>query len=217
MVARSFLSRPTKARWDEKGKGNTVAIAKNAELRVGRIMEFLSRWMAYSGGAVLVGIALTTVISIIGRALSGYGLSPVKGDFEIVEMGCAVAVFAFMPWCQFKRGHVTVDIFITRLPERIQALLGFIGDVMLTGAAFIIMWRLWLGFGEKFPYGSDSIRSLLNMGSKPFFAESTYELEVPLWIPFGMCMIGAAFFLLVATYTMWRSLNWVLDGKEQHV
>lgn len=194
-----------------------MAIAKSAELRVGRIMEFLSRWMAYSGGAVLVGIALTTVVSIVGRALSGYGLSPVKGDFEIVEMGCAVAVFAFMPWCQFKRGHVTVDIFITRLPERVQALLGFIGDVFLTGAAFIILWRLYLGFGEKFPFGSDALRGALGLGSKPFFAESTYELEVPLWIPFGMCLIGAAFFLLVAIYTMWRSFNWVLDGKEQHV
>ncbi|SPF76323.1 hypothetical protein ALP8811_01326 [Aliiroseovarius pelagivivens] len=194
-----------------------MAIAKSAELRVGRIMEFLSRWMAYSGGAVLVGIAMTTVVSIIGRALSGYGLTPVKGDFEIVEMGCAIAVFAFMPWCQFKRGHVTVDIFITRLPERIQALLGFIGDLFLTGAAFIILWRLWLGFGEKFPFGSDAIRGVFGMGSKPFFAESTYELEVPLWIPFGLCLIGAAFFLVVAIYTMWRSFNWVLDGKEQRV
>ena len=194
-----------------------MAIAKSAQMRVDRMMEFASRWMAYSGGAILIGIALTTVISIIGRSLMGLGLSPVKGDYEIVEMGCAVAVFAFMPWCQFKRGHVTVDIFITRLPERIQAFLGFIGDVFLTGAAFIILWRLWLGFGEKFPFGSDAMRGVLGMGSKPFFAESSYELEVPLWIPFGLCLIGAAFFLVVAIYTTWRSFNWVLDGKEQRV
>ncbi|WP_424943032.1 TRAP transporter small permease [Aliiroseovarius crassostreae] len=194
-----------------------MAIAKSAQERIGRLMEFLSRWMAYSGGAVLVAIALTTVVSIIGRALSGFGLMPVKGDFEIVEMGCAVAVFAFMPWCQLKRGHVTVDIFIARLSDRKQAILGFIGDVMLTGAAFIILWRLWLGFGEKFPYGSDATRAFFNLGPKPFFAESTYELEVPLWIPFGLCTIGAGFFLLVAAYTTWRSFNWVLDGKESHV
>ena len=194
-----------------------MAIAKTAQTRVGRVMEVTSRWMAYSGGAILVAIALTTVVSIIGRALSGLGLSPVKGDYEIVEMGCAIAVFAFMPWCQLKRGHVTVDIFIAKLSDRKQAILGFIGDVFLTGAAFIILWRLWLGFGEKFPFGSEGFRSLLGMGSKPFFAESTYELEVPLWIPFGLCMIGAAFFLIVASYTVWRSLNWVLDGKEERV
>lgn len=194
-----------------------MAIAKSAQVRVGRIMEFASRWMAYSGGAILVTIALTTVVSIIGRTLSGFGLSPVKGDYEIVEMGCAVAVFAFMPWCQLKRGHVTVDIFISKLSDRMQAILGLIGDLFLTGAAFIILWRLWLGFGEKFPFGSDAVRNIFGMGSKPFFAESTYELEIPLWIPFGFCLIGAAFFLIVAAYSVWRSFNWVLDGKEQRV
>lgn len=194
-----------------------MAIAKSAQARVGRMMEFASRWMAYSGGAILIGIALTTVISIIGRSLMGLGLSPVKGDYEIVEMGCAIAVFAFMPWCQLKRGHVTVDIFISRLSDRKQALLGLIGDLFLTGAAFIILWRLWLGFGEKFPFGSDAMRNALGMGSKPFFPESTYELEIPLWIPFGLCLIGAAFFLIVAMFTVWRSVNWVLDGKEERV
>ncbi|MCK0138698.1 TRAP transporter small permease [Aliiroseovarius sp. F47248L] len=194
-----------------------MAIAKTAQVRVGRVMEFASRWMAYSGGAILVAIALTTVVSIIGRTLSGFGLGPVKGDYEIVEMGCAVAVFAFMPWCQLKRGHVTVDIFISRLSDRKQAILGLIGDLFLTGAAFIILWRLWLGFGEKFPFGSEGLRNALGMGDKPFFPESTYELEVPLWIPFGLCLIGAAFFLIVATYSVWRSFNWVLDGKEQRV
>ncbi len=173
--------------------------------------------MAYSGGAVLVAIALTTVISIIGRTLSGFGLSPVKGDYEIVEMGCAIAVFAFMPWCQFKRGHVTVDIFISKLSDRMQAVLGLIGDLFLTGAAFIILWRLWLGFGEKFPFGSDGLRNVLGMGAKPFFAESTYELEIPLWIPFGLSLVGAAFFMIVAAYSVWRSFNWVLDGKEERV
>ncbi|WP_191285846.1 TRAP transporter small permease [Aliiroseovarius zhejiangensis] len=194
-----------------------MAIARTAQMRVGRMMEFASRWMAYSGGAILVAIALTTVVSIIGRTLSGLGLGPVKGDYEIVEMGCAVAVFAFMPWCQLKRGHVTVDIFISKLPDRMQAILGLIGDLFLTGAAFIILWRLWLGFGEKFPFGSEGLRAALGMGDKPFFPESTYELEIPLWIPFGLCLIGAAFFLIVAAYSVWRSFNWVLDGKEQRV
>lgn len=194
-----------------------MAIAKSAQIRVGRLMEFASRWMAYSGGGILVAIAMTTVVSIIGRTFSGFGLSPVKGDYEIVEMGCAVAVFAFMPWCQFRRGHVTVDIFISNLSDRMQAILGLIGDLFLTGAAFVILWRLWLGFGEKFPFGSDGVRAALGMGDKPFFAESTYELEIPLWIPFGLCLIGAAFFLIVAVYSVWRSFNWVLDGKEERV
>ena len=117
---------------------------------MGRVMERISRGLAYFGGVVLAGIALTTVASVIGRALLGFGLGPIKGDFEIVEMGCAIAVFSFLPWCQLRRGHVTVDIFISRLSDRTQAVLGLVGDVMLSLAAFVILWRLWLGFGEKF-------------------------------------------------------------------
>ena len=45
----------------------------------------LARAMAWFGGAVLSLIALVSVASIIGRALSGLGLAPVPGDFELVE------------------------------------------------------------------------------------------------------------------------------------
>lgn len=194
-----------------------MALAKNAEIRVGNAISAISRGLAYAGGVVLAFIALTTVASVIGRQFLWLGLGPIKGDYELVEMGCAIAIFLFLPWCQFKRGHVTVDIFISRLPDRIQAVLGLIGDLFLTAAAYVILWRLWLGFGEKFPFGSDAVRGVMGMGSKPFFPESSYELEIPLWLPFGLCLIGATFFLIVAIFTVWRSLNWVLDGKEQHL
>jgi len=184
---------------------------------LGRIFERIARWMAYFGGTILAAVAGVTVASIAGRALLSFGLSPIKGDFEIVEMGCAVAVFSFLPYTQLKRGHVTVDLFIDRLPDRAKAFLGFIGDVMLTLAAFVILWRLWLGFGEKFPYGSEAFRNALGMGYKPFFAETSYELELPLWIPYALSLVGAFFFFIVALYTIWRSLNWVLKGREEHI
>jgi hypothetical protein len=54
----------------------------------------------------------------------------------------------------------------------------------------------------------------LGMGSRPFFPETTYELEIPVWIPYGLAWIGAALFFVTALYTVWRSLNWVLQGQE---
>jgi len=210
------------------GSGDELvaAIAPNAEARVGRILERVAKWLAYFGGTILAAVAGVTVASIIGRffdAIQGdvlkglIDLGPVKGDFELVEMGCAVAVFAFLPYTQFKRGHVTVDLFIERLPDRAKAFLAFVGDFMLAVAAYIILWRLWLGFGEKFPYGSDAMRGFFGMGYKPFFAETSYELELPVWIPYALSLIGAFFFFVVAVYTAWRSLNWVLKGREEHV
>lgn len=192
-----------------------MALAKTAEQKVGRWLNKVTRYLAYGGGLILAGMAILTVISVIGRRFTGIGLGPIKGDFELVEAGCAIAIFAFMPLAQMRRAHVTVDIFIQSLPVRAQCFLGFIGDFLIALASSVILWRFWLGFGEKFPYGSDAFRNAFGMGSKPFFPETTYELELPIWIPYGMALIGAFFFALVSIYTVWRSLNWTLDGQEQ--
>lgn len=191
-----------------------MALARQAEARVGRWVTALARWMAYGGGVVLTAAACLTFASIIGRWLLFLGLGPIKGDYELVANGCALAVFAFLPWCQLRRGHVTVDIFISPLPQRTQALFGFLGDTLLTLCAGVILWRLYLGFGEKFPYGSDALRNALAFGSKPYFPESTYELAIPFWIPYALAVVGAAVFFVTCLYTMWRSLNWTLDGQE---
>jgi len=171
------------------------------------MLERLSRWLAWGGGGLLAVLAAMVCASIIGRALDGAGLSPITGDYELVEAGSAVAVFAFLPWCQFKRGHVAVDIVVQNLTPRNRAIAGLAGDVLLAAVAFVILWRLWLGFGEKFPYGSDGLRGVLGFGARPFFPETTYELEIPVWIPYGLSVIGAVLFFLVSVYSIWRSIN----------
>ncbi len=196
-----------------------MALAVTAQRRVGRGLDFLARMLAYAGGVILAAVSLVTVASIIGRALLTVNerFGPIKGDFEIVEMGVAIAIFAFMPLAQLRRGHVTVDIFISRLSGRVQAFLGLVGDSLIALASGVILWRFWVGFGEKFPYGSDGLRSALGMGAPPFFPETTYELEVPIWIPYSLALVGAFFFFVVSLYTVWRSLNWTLEGQEQPI
>lgn len=191
-----------------------MGLAVGAERRTGRVIEAIARGFAYIGGFILVAMALTTVASIIGRALLSFGLRPVSGDYELVANGCALAVFCFLPFCQLKRGHVTVDIFTSIFPLRAQAIFGLIGDALIALVSLVMLRQLWFGFGEKFPFGSDALREGLGMGFKPFFPETTYELEIPVWIPYGLALIGAALFALVSLYTVWRSVNWVLAGRE---
>ena len=193
-----------------------MALALNTERRVGRALDLMARMLAYAGGLILVAIALVTLASVIGRALLPLSprFGPIKGDFEIVEMGVAVAIFAFMPLAQLRRAHVTVDIFVSRLSPRLQAFLGLVGDALIALASGVILWRFWLGFAEKFPYGSEALRAALGMGSAPFFPETTYELEVPIWIPYAGALAGAVAFFVVSLYCVWRALNWVLNGRE---
>lgn len=150
-----------------------------------------------------------TVISTIGRAFVGLqiGLGPIPGDFELVEAGTAVAVFCFLPWCQLKQGHVTVDIIADHLPARWNCTLILIGNALVLVVAFVVAWRLWMGFGEQVTWFSQPVRDMLGFGYKPFTNSTTYILGMPLWYSFLLSFVGAAFFALVSAFTVWRSLN----------
>ena len=192
-----------------------MQIAANAEARVGVSVEALARILAYVGGAILVALAFMTMVSLFGRWINTGPIRSIPGDYELVEAGVGITVFAFLPWCQLNRGHVTVDIFTNALPARGRALTALIGDILIAILAYVVMWRFYLGFGEKFPFFSDPWRDRLSMGYKPFFPETTYELEIPVWNVYGLALIGAVVFFIVAAYTVWRSWNRFARGEAQ--
>lgn len=188
------------------------------EKRVGRFLSHPARWLACFGGLVLTFIALLTVVSIIGRALNGMQLggitfSAVKGDFELVEIGAAVAVFCFLPWCQLNRGHVRVDIINRVIPSRLNALLELIGDLAIAIIAVVITWRIWMGMGERVTWFSQELRDVLGFGYKPFSVETTFILGWPTWYGYAVGFLGCFLFSLVALYTVWRSINEVIVGE----
>lgn len=193
-----------------------MQLGTSAEAVAGRELERIARALAYFGGVVLISFAVMTVLSTIGRAFVGLqiGLGPVPGDFELVEAGTAVAVFCFLPWCQLKQGHVTVDIIADHLPARVNLTLILIGNVLVLIVAFVVAWRLWMGFGEQVTWFSQPVRDMLGFGYKPFTNNTTYVLGMPLWYSYLLSFIGAAFFALVSIFTVWRALNDLLGRKE---
>jgi len=139
---------------------------------MGSFVYRLCRYTARFGGAVVAVLAVLSVVSILGRALTGIGLGPVPGDFELVEAGTALAVFCSLPWCYLVRGHATVDVFWECYPaparRAIQASTGALMllvwslltwrmgvatlDYRATGeVSFILQMPVWWGFAASFP------------------------------------------------------------------
>jgi TRAP-type C4-dicarboxylate transport system permease small subunit len=170
-------------------------IAPEAEAAVGRVVGGLAKLMALAGGILLVALAVMTVVSITGRAFSRAGLGPVPGDFELIEAGCAVAIFAFLPWCQFRQGHVTVDLLAAYMPPRLWGALAVAGNSAMSIVAVIVTWYLWLGFLDKLAYG-----------------ETSMILQMPVWWGYAAGSVAAAIFVLTCFYTVWRSLNETIAG-----
>jgi TRAP-type C4-dicarboxylate transport system permease small subunit len=107
-----------------------------------RLLDALARAFAFAGGAILVGVTGMSVTSIAGRTLFG---TPVPGDFELVQVGSAAAIAAFLPWAQLRRGNIIVDFFTTRTSPRVQATLDALGALLLAAVMALLAWRTVLG------------------------------------------------------------------------
>lgn len=144
---------------------------------LGRGLYFLSRLFAGVGGLVLLSVAVMSVLSIASRALTG---SALLGDFELVQIGAAIAVTSFLPWGQMRGSHVFVDFFTTRVSARWRTRLDGIGALLLALCAALVAWRMAVGTAGLHASG-----------------ETSMLLGVPIW--YAYLMMTPSFVLLSAT------------------
>ncbi len=147
----------------------------------GRILLMLAKAFALFGGLVLLVIVGINFLSIIGRFLFS---SPLVGDFELVEVGCAVAISLFLPLCQLKKGNVIVDFVTSGLSIRAKQILdGFSACVFGLVASFFT-WRMFYGAQDMYTYH-----------------EETMLLQLPVWIPFIPVVLSFLLLSLCCFYT----------------
>ena len=162
--------------------------------RLGRAAFAASRAWAVIGGVLLLAVMLLTVASVLMRAIQG---SPITGDFELVEMGTALAAFAFLPYCHQAGGNVLVDVFTARLPERIKSGLAALSSLVLLAIAFVLVWRMAEG-------GHDFYR----------YHEVSTNLGIPRWWAFPPILISLALLVLVTLVSAARELAAILGARS---
>jgi len=153
---------------------------------LGRALLALARALAVVGGLVLFAMITLSVVTVLGRWLFA---SPVQGDFELVQLGCAVCVACFLPYCQVQRGHVIVDFFTLKAGAGTKAMLDGIAALLLALSAAVIAWRLLLGLV--------AVRTA---------NESSMILGVPIWWAYAPMVAAFALLAAVAAYTAWHDL-----------
>lgn len=153
----------------------------------GRVLFHVCRWLAVAGGLVLLAMTLMSVGSIGSRWVIG---RPLLGDFEMVQMGCAVAVAAFLPWCQMRRGHVIVDFFTLHVGEGTRRVLDAIGALSVALAGALVAWRMTAGTVDLRASG-----------------ESSMLLGVPTWHAY-LAMLPSFYLLALAgLHTAWATIR----------
>jgi len=150
---------------------------------MGRALELASKALALAGGAILAAITLMAVASIGGR-LVGH---PIQGDFELVQLGCAVAIAFFLPYCQLERGNIIVDFFTVRCTARVQRTLDALGALLLAAVMGLVAWRTWAGTVAMKAGG-----------------ESSMIMSVPLWYAYALMTPAFALTALAGLHCAWR-------------
>jgi TRAP-type C4-dicarboxylate transport system permease small subunit len=161
--------------------------------RLARLIFGASRSWAVLGGLALVAVMLMTVASVLMRAIVG---TPILGDYELVEMGSAVAAFSFLPYCQQSHGNVAVDVFTQRAPARVNAALAATGSLLLLLIALVLFWRMIWGGYDFYQYN-----------------EQTTNLGIPRWWAFPPILVSLALLALVSLATFAREARDVLAGR----
>jgi TRAP-type C4-dicarboxylate transport system permease small subunit len=119
---------------------------------------------ALGGGILLLAIVLLNAASLTGNIFLN---QPVPGDFEIVEMGIAIAVFAFLPYCQVTGANVSADIFTARAGPRFISMLSAIASIIAFGFAVLLFRQMYLGMIDYRLYG-----------------DVTTIYQIPIWMAF---------------------------------
>lgn len=154
------------------------------------VADLVARGLALAGGTVLVALIALTCVSIAGRALVplDIGIGPIRGIYDMTEIGMAAAVFAFLPWAQLRELHARVDLAQQTIPVRMNLALDLLFNIAMALVAAVGTWRLYLGMLDKLSYG-----------------ETTLIAQIPVWHGFAAGLVGAAGFVLVSLFCVLRA------------
>lgn len=169
---------------------------------LGKALHGAATATAVAGGLLLAAIMVMVVASIVGRNLTSVPLlawlGPVPGDFELVEQGMAIALFAFLPYCQIVRGNVAVDFFVASAGARTRAWFAAAGNLLYTVIAALLAWQLYNGYADRLgPYG-----------------ETTWILGIPTKWGYLAAVVATVLLTVICAYTVGRSVSEALGDGE---
>ena len=146
----------------------------------GLASRIITIW-ALLGGLVLLAVVLMHTYSVIG---ANFGL-PFPGDFEMTEIGVAIAAFSFLPYCQLTGGNVTADIFTARASKRWIAIFTLAGSLVALGFSLLLLWRMYAGMLDQKNY--DYVTAIL---------------QFPQWLGYIPVLISLALLAVASALTL---------------
>ena len=127
---------------------------------------------------------LVTVADVVLRNLFRY---PLRGQYELVELGLSATVFLALPAVFLQGAHLVVDVADHFVGARAKRALDLFGGAAALGAIALILWQI-------------APQSLYVMR----FGDMSFDLQIPkIWYAAPL-LVGMAFSLVAALYCLFR-------------
>ena len=82
-----------------------------------------------------------TFFDVVGRYLLN---RPIRGAFEVTELGLLVLIFAGLPLVSHADEHVTMDFIDRILPQRLARVWIRVVHALCAAIMFFLAWQVWI-------------------------------------------------------------------------
>ena len=108
--------------------------------KISKIIEYLSNVLRLGGALCLAGMSLLTCADVVGRFFK----CPIFGSVEIVGFMGVLAAAMALPFTHETRGHIGVELFVRRMPEKRRILIDACTGMISFALFIVVAWRMTL-------------------------------------------------------------------------
>lgn len=131
---------------------------------------------------LVIAIMLVTSINVTGFGLDriarlyGGSVSGLPGYEDFVGLAISCAALMFMPYCQLKRGHVNVELFVAMLPAVVQRALD--RTWLIVTMLVTLFLAYWMVFGMLETRADNVSSAILGWPVWPFYVPGIVSLAL---------------------------------------
>ena len=176
---------------------SVMSVLSKKAVSFDRVISSAAHSINIAGVAVLALMMLLTATDVCLRYIFN---SPITGAYELTEFLMAIVVAFGLAYTAIKKEHISIDLVISRLPQRTQTVINSTTCFFSVCVFALITWRSIL-YAEKLRIGEYASQSLL----------------IPVYPFVYVVAFGSAVFCLVLLCDLRGYLRQLIEGEPWRV
>lgn len=163
--------------------------------KIHSLLERLSLWAVWAGGAALMLAAIMVTLDVLSRKYLNVTMSGADEITGYVFAGATTWAYAY---CLLHRSNIRIDALYNLLPRLVRAILDVVGLLLLQLYMGYLTTKAVDVFADSWANDSVSVTTLLT----------------PLWIPQLIWLMGLVFFnITLAFLILYTVISFVIGGS----